>query len=134
MMLAARGQHSKKRIEANERAAAGQPTAEEFAQQQLGPGQRFGEQGEQRAVFALGGNLPRGRGNRNDQRAHPNQQQADFLQVANDLVVVKDIDRGHDQADEHGQDEKDISVFATIQFLQDDAGNGKYVIHNADGF
>jgi hypothetical protein len=61
---------------------------------------------------------------------NPNEQETDFLEVTDDLGVVKEVDRGHDQADEHGKDEQDVKVLAPIEFSEDDASNGEDVVHN----
>ena len=46
------------------------------------------------------------------------------------LASLKEVDGGHDQANEHGEDEQDVKVLAPIQFLDDDAGDGENVVHN----
>ena len=45
---------------------------------------------------------------------------------------MEDVHRGHHQADENRQDEKDVEVLATIEFLDDDAGNGENVSHRLE--
>ena len=130
MMIAAAGQHAEKNIKAQQRQPAGDPAAQKFSEHQLGARERLGQQRQQRPVFPLRRNLPRRGRDRDDQRRNPDQQQADLLQVADDLVIVVNVDRGHHQADQNGHDEQDIKILAPIQFLDDDTGDGKNISHD----
>ena len=89
VMLAAGGERAEEQIKANQRQAAGEPAAEEFSQQELRPRQRLGQQRKQRAILPLGWYLPGRGGDGDDQRANPNEQKADFLEVADDVGVVE---------------------------------------------
>jgi hypothetical protein len=75
--------------------------------------------------------LARGRGDGDDERRNPDEQQASFFEVADDLFVIENVDGRHDQADEDGQDEQDVKILAAIQFLNDNAGDGENIIHGA---
>jgi hypothetical protein len=132
MMLAAAGEESEEAVKADESETAGEPTAEEFAEEQLRSGQRLGEQWKESSIFPLRRNLPRGGCDGNDQRSNPNEQETDFFEVTDDAFVVEDVDGGHDQANEDGQDEQDVKVLTPIKFFDDDARDGEDVFHGTD--
>jgi len=128
-MFAAGRERAEENIETQQHQAAGEPAAEKFPKNQLRPRQRLGKQGQQRPLFALRRDLPRGRGDGDDERGNPDEQEAQFLEIADDLFVVENIDGGHDQADEDGQNEQDVKILPAIQFLDDDAGDGDNIFH-----
>ena len=79
MVLARAADDAEEQVEDDQREAAGQPAAEELAEDDLAAGDGLGQQGEDGAVFALGRDLPGGGGDGDDQRGDPDQQQADSL-------------------------------------------------------
>ena len=88
-MFAAGGQRAEENIKTEQHQAAGDPAAEKFSENQLRPRQRLGEQRKQSALFALRRDLPRGRRDGDDERRNPDEQQAEFLEVTDDLLSLK---------------------------------------------
>ncbi len=66
---------------------------------------------------------------RHDEGADPDQEQAEFLEKADNLILVEEVGRGHDKRDDDGKDEEDIEVLAPVEFLDDDVGEGKDGFH-----
>jgi hypothetical protein len=129
LVFATRRQRGEENVKTQQRQATGEPAAKKFSKNQLRPAQGFRQQRQQCAIFTFCRDLPGGGGDGDDERRKPDEQQADFLEVTDDLVVNENVDRGHDQAEHNGHDEQDVKVLATIQFFDDDAGDGKNILH-----
>src|SRR5439155_26169448 len=100
-----------------------------FAGNQLAAGNRLGEQRKDSPVLPLGRDLPRGSANGNDQRRNPDQQQADFLQITNDFVVVEKIQRAHQQRDDRRQHKEDVKILPPVKLLDDHGRDRQGVVH-----
>jgi hypothetical protein len=133
LMFARGRQDAEEKVKTNQGNAARQPATEEFTDEKLAPRQRLGQQREKRAVLPFHGNLPRGRGDGNHQRTDPDEQQADFLQVTDNVVVMENIDRSHDRANERREEEQHVRVLSTVELLDHDVGNGDDVVHGVRG-
>jgi hypothetical protein len=116
-------------VEHEQAETAGQPAAEEFAEHHMGACDGLGEQGENRPILALGGNLARGGGDGDDEGRHPDEQEADFLEVTGDVRGIEKVDAAHDDRDERRKDEQDVEVLAADKFLEDDDGQGPDGFH-----
>ena len=128
-MLVRAGDDGEEKIKDDERHAGGQPAAEKFPGDDLPARNRLGQQRKNGAGLALGGNLPGGGDDGDDERGDPDEQQARVLDDADDLVVVEKIHRPGGDREQRGEDEQDVKILAAVKFLDDDAGERENFIH-----
>src|SRR6185436_3394295 len=100
----------KKHIEDQQRDSRSLPATEKLSQRHVRPGHRFCQQGKNRSRLPFSRNLSSRRRDRNDQRGRPDQEQANLLQIANDMVLIEKIDRTQNQRDQRRQNEQDIKI------------------------
>ena len=122
------------RVERHERDAAREPAAEEFSQHQFRARHGFGEQREDRAALALERNLPRRGGHRDDECRDPDQEQADFLEMPDDLRVVEHVHAREQQRDERDDDEQHVEILAPVKLADDDARKCGDFVHGQGNF
>ena len=128
VVLLRRDHDTEEEVEAQQRQSARDPAAEEFSDDELVARDGLGEEREEGAVLALRRDLPRRGGDGDDQRRGPDQEEADLLEVAHDLVLPEDADGTHHQRDERGEHEQDVEILAATQFLDDHTRDGGDVV------
>src|SRR5215210_988422 len=113
-MFARAADQREKHVKHEQAEAARVPTAEEFPEHDMIPCYWLRQQRKQRAILALRRDLTCRGGDRDYQRRNPNQEEADFLKVAYDLVFIEKIDRTHHQGDKRRKDKQDIEILAAV--------------------
>jgi len=90
----ARSRHDgEEEIEGQQGNPAGHPAAEEFADHEFPAPDRLGQERINRPALPFRRDLARGRGDGDDQRREPNQEQTGILEIPHNVIVVKKADR-----------------------------------------
>ena len=132
--LAGKGHRSEERVEDQQRQPAGEPAAEELADDELPAAHGLGQHGEEGAGFALSGDLPRGAGDSEDEAGHPDEGQGNFLQVAHHAGVIEDVCRCRDKREQGGEHKEHVDVLAADHLEDDQVGEGEDGFHGAVGW
>src|SRR6266700_4152740 len=129
-VIARGAHHPEEKIKHDQRYAGRQPASKEFAEHHLPASNRLGQQRKYGSTFAFEGNLSGCGGNGDNERENPNQCETNFLNEPDNMIVMEEIHSPHQAGDEHGQKEQDVEILATVEFFDDDGGNGKNLGHN----
>src|SRR3954451_511774 len=105
IMLTRAAHEAKEKIENNERDTDRLPATKKFTEHDLGAGYGFREQRKEGPRFAFRRNLAGRSRDGNHERRDPNQQQADFLQIPDDVRLVKEVYGSKKNRDQSGKNE-----------------------------
>src|ERR1700682_5275692 len=116
-----RADHQKKEVKNDQRHAAGGPASGKLPQNELAAADRLGQERKDGPLFPLGGDLPGGCGDGDENGGSPDQQKGGFLDEPDDFLSVKETDAGERDGHDRDQDKEDVKILAAVEFLADDA-------------